>query len=82
MARPLAVAGGETFTVRGTLTEIASRLDPDQFLQISRSAIVRLDAVKELQPCFRADYRVVLGDGRMLSWSRRYRARSRGAFEL
>jgi DNA-binding LytR/AlgR family response regulator len=31
-------AGGETFEVRGTLTEIASRLDPQQFLQISRSA--------------------------------------------
>jgi two-component system LytT family response regulator len=75
-------AGGETFEVRGTLTEIASRLDPQQFLQISRSAIVRLDAVKELQPWFHGDYKVVLGDGRVLSWSRRFRARSRGAFEL
>ncbi len=75
-------AGGETFTVRGTLTEIAARLDEAQFLQISRSAIVRLDAVKELQPWFHGDYRVVLRDGRVLSWSRRYRAKTRGAFEL
>jgi two-component system LytT family response regulator len=75
-------AGGETYEVRGTLTEIATRLDPQQFLQISRSAIVRLDAVKELQPWFHGDCKVVLRDGRVLSWSRRYRARSRGAFEL
>jgi two-component system LytT family response regulator len=68
--------------VRSTLNELAARLDPAKFLRISRSAIVRLDAVRELQPWFRGDYRVILQDGTELTWSRRYRARARGAFEL
>jgi two-component system LytT family response regulator len=72
---------GRTFSVRATLTDLASRLDPDAFLQISRSAIVRLDAVKEMQPWFHGDYRVVMRDGRVLPWSRRYRAKARSAFE-
>jgi two-component system LytT family response regulator len=68
--------------VRSTLNELAERLDPSKFLRISRSMIVRLDAVRELQPWFHGDYRVILEDGTELTWSRRYRARSRGAFEL
>lgn len=74
--------GGESYTLRGTLAELAARLDPESFLQINRSTIVRLDAVRELQPWFHGDYRIVLRDGRVLTWSRRYRARHRGGFEL
>jgi two-component system LytT family response regulator len=68
--------------VRGTLAELAERLDPAMFLRINRSTIVRLDAIKELQPWFHGDYRVLLQDGTELMWSRRYRAKSRAAFEL
>ena len=74
-------AGADTHTIRGTLSDIASRLDPERFLRVSRSHIVRLDAVKELQPWFHGDYRIVMRNGVELMWSRRYRARSRGAFE-
>lgn len=74
-------AGDAVHVVRSTLTELAGRLDPAKFLRISRSTIVRLDAVRELQPWFHGDYRVVLQNGTELTWSRRYRARSRGAFE-
>lgn len=73
---------GRTYTVRATLSDLAERLDPDAFLQVSRSAIVRLDAIREMQPWFHGDYRIVLRDGRVLSWSRRYRARGRHAFEV
>jgi two-component system, LytTR family, response regulator len=68
--------------VRSTLNALAERLDPSKFLRISRSTIVRLDAVRELQPWFHGDYRIVLEDGTELTWSRRYRARARGAFEI
>lgn len=64
-------------TRRGTLAALAERLDPEQFLRINRSEMVRLDAVKELQPWFHGDYRVILKDGRVLTWSRRFRARDR-----
>jgi two-component system, LytTR family, response regulator len=69
---------GAVYTIRGTLAVIAERLDPQKFLRINRSEIVRLDAIKELQPWFHGDYRVVMRDGSTLMWSRRYRARDEG----
>lgn len=62
---------------RTTLAALAERLDPGKFLRINRSEIVRLDAVKELQPWFHGDYRILLENGDELTWSRRYRARSK-----
>jgi two-component system, LytTR family, response regulator len=59
---------------RGTLAGLGRRLDPRQFARISRSEIVRLDAIRELQPWFHGDYRVVLKSGPTLAWTRRYRA--------
>jgi two-component system, LytTR family, response regulator len=73
-------SGGTVFTLRGSITSLSARLDPEQFLRINRSEIVRLDAVKELQPWFHGDYRVVMGDGTTLMWSRRYRAQTAGEF--
>jgi two-component system LytT family response regulator len=72
--------GGTAFILRRSLTSLADRLDPEKFLRINRSEIVRLDAVKELQPWFHGDYRVVMGDGTTLMWSRRYRAQTAGEF--
>jgi len=73
-------SGGTAFLLRGSLTSLAERLDPEKFLRINRSEIVRLDAVKELQPWFHGDYRVVMGDGTTLMWSRRFRAQAAGEF--
>jgi len=65
--------GGETHTVRETMTALQKTLDPRKFLRIHRSAIVNLDRVKALQPWFRGDYRVVLSTGATLTLSRGYR---------
>ena len=73
-------SGGKSFTLRGNIGALAERLDPEKFLRINRSEIVRLDAVKELQPWFHGDYRVVMADGTTLMWSRRYRAQVAGDF--
>ena len=73
-------SGATAFTLRGTISALADRLDPEKFLRINRSEIVRLDAIKELQPWFHGDYRVVLQDGTTLMWSRRYRAQTAGEF--
>ncbi len=67
-------ARGGVFRVRRTLTSLAQRLDPARFLRINKSDVVRLDAVREIQPWSHGDYRMVLHDGRTLSWSRRFRA--------
>jgi two-component system LytT family response regulator len=71
-----------TFRVRGTISALAERLDPATFLRVNRSDVVRLDAIRELQPWSHGDYRIVLGDGSALLWSRRYRAQVAGVFEL
>lgn len=66
---------------RGALSTLEARLDPERFLRINRSEIVRLEAVKEFQPWFHGDWCVLMRDGSTLTWSRRYRARTRAAFE-
>jgi two-component system LytT family response regulator len=74
-----ATAGGE-YRRRGTLRDLEGRLDPAHFLRLNRSEIVRLDAIREVQPWFHGDARVVLTDGSVRTWSRRYRAKVEGLF--
>ena len=71
---------GEEYRRRGTLREIEERLDPAQFVRLNRSEIVRLEAVRELQPWFHGDARVILKNGAVLTWSRRYRGKVEGVF--
>jgi two-component system LytT family response regulator len=68
-------AGETSHYVRETLANVESQLPGDKFLRISRSIIVNLDRVKELQPMFYGDYSVILQDGSRLSMSRSYRDR-------
>ena len=56
------------------MAAIERRLDPEQFLRISRSALVRYDAIREMHGWSHGDYHIVLHDGTRLTWSRRYRA--------
>ncbi len=65
--------GRETHVLRETMSELESRLNPAHFLRVHRSAIVNLDRIKELQPWFRGDYRVILRDGTELTLTRNHR---------
>lgn len=65
--------GKDTHVVRETMSELERRLDAAQFIRVHRSAIVNLDRVKELQPWFRGDYRVVLNDGTELTLTKTHR---------
>jgi two-component system, LytTR family, response regulator len=67
-------AGAETYTIRGTLENLAQQLDPEQFVRINRSELVNLDRVKEMQPWFHGERRILLKDGSELTWTRRFRA--------
>jgi len=71
---------GTEYRRRGTLRDLEDRLDPARFLRLNRSEIVRLEAIREVQPWFHGDARVVLHDGTVLTWSRRYRAKAEGLF--
>jgi two-component system LytT family response regulator len=59
--------------LRETLSALEERLGSSEFARVSRSAVVRLDPVKELQPTFHGDYTVVLRDGTRVPLSRSYR---------
>ncbi len=52
-----------------------SACDRRTFRRISRSHIVRLDGIRELQPWFHGDGLVILTSGAKLRLSRRYRDR-------
>jgi two-component system LytT family response regulator len=65
--------GRETHILRETMNDLEARLDPAQFIRVHRSSIVNLDRVRELQPWFRGDYRVVLRDGTQLTLTKNHR---------
>jgi two-component system LytT family response regulator len=67
------VAGTERCRLRATLSSVAARLDPAQFLRINRSTLVRLDAVASMTEWSHGDYKVLMHDGTSLIWSRRFR---------
>jgi two-component system LytT family response regulator len=64
-----------SYLIREGIGSLSKRLDPSQFVRIHRSIIVNVRKIKELQPCNRGEYMVVLKDGKQLSCSRGYRAK-------
>jgi hypothetical protein len=64
---------GKRHIVRETMAAMEKKLDPEQFVRIRRSAIVRTDRVEELRPGQNGEYEVVLRGGTRLSSTRRYR---------
>ena len=69
----VAHVGKNEYVLRDTLTNLESKLPPGKFLRVSRSAIVNLDKVKELQPMFRGESVIILKDGRAVPTTRSIR---------
>jgi two-component system LytT family response regulator len=65
--------GKKSHLLRETISSLESQLDPKKFLRIHRSSIIKIDRIKELQPWFHGEYRVILLDGTQLTLSRNYR---------
>ena len=65
--------GSHSHLLRETMTSIAGRLPPEIFVRISRTSIVNVNRVKELEPMFHGEYTVVLKDGARLTMSRSHR---------
>jgi two-component system, LytTR family, response regulator len=63
-------APGGPFLLHVSLTELAGRLDPDRFVQVHRSHIVNLDAVKMLRPYDERRLLIVLTNGEEIVASR------------
>ena len=64
---------GRVYLMRETMTRLEQGLDPEHFVRIHRSTIVRVDRIRMLEPLFQGDYVVVLQDGARLPTSRTYR---------
>ena len=60
------------YILRGTLDHMEKQLDPKCFVRLNRSALVRIDAIDELEPWSHGEYNAKLIDGRLLRWSRLY----------
>lgn len=65
--------GKEKHIQRETLSSMEGKLPADTFVRISRSHIVNIKRVKELQPLFHGEYSVILTDGSRLTLTRTYR---------
>jgi two-component system LytT family response regulator len=61
----------EQLSMQPTLASLARRLEPRQFFQVSRGAIVRLDAVKEARPFSDGTGEITLANGQTMVVARR-----------
>jgi two-component system, LytTR family, response regulator len=68
-------AGRESHMLHTSLSRLEDKLDPETFLRIHRSTIINLKRIKELQPMFHGEYRIILKDGTRLTSGRSYRDR-------
>ena len=65
--------GKTTHPIRGSMASLEQELDPARFVRISRSAIVNIDRIQEIQPWFQGDHVVILQDRTRLTSTRGYR---------
>ena len=66
---------GRSYMIRESMGSLESRLDGAKFFRTSRSAIVNLDRVDEIQPAFRGEHVIILRDRTKVALSRPRRTR-------
>jgi two-component system LytT family response regulator len=66
-------ARGRRHLIRESLASLEERLDPDRFVRVHRSAIVRLDRVREIRSAGPGESVLILRDGTRVPVSRRRR---------
>jgi two-component system LytT family response regulator len=65
--------GRTVHALRESMAELEQELDPTRFVRVSRSVIVNLDRIQEIQHWFQGDYVLILADGTRLTSTRGYR---------
>ena len=68
-------AGNGRHRVRDTISAMETRLPQGQLVRVSRSAIVNLSAIREMQRWFRGNFVIILRDGTRVTTGARYRER-------
>jgi len=65
--------GSKNHVVDGPLAELAERLCADSFVQVSRSSLINIDSIAQLQEMFKGDLVAVMKSGQEVPVSRRFR---------
>lgn len=65
--------GKQTYLIREGLQKLETDLDPSNFVRIHKSAIARIDQIREMHRWFHGSYRIIMDDGTALILSRHYR---------
>lgn len=63
----------KSYLIRETMINMETKLDSDTFFRIHRSTIINVDKVKEMEPWFHGDYKVIMYNGEKLTLSRNYK---------
>lgn len=61
---------GRTFLKQQTLASLSAVLDPDRFVRVHRSHLLRLEALARLEPLGKGSHVAILSDGTRLPVSR------------
>lgn len=67
--------GAARYRVREAISSIERRVPPMQLVRVSRSAIVNLSAIREMQRWFRGNFVIILRDGTRVITGAKYRDR-------
>ncbi|HYW33365.1 MAG TPA: LytTR family DNA-binding domain-containing protein [Gemmatimonas sp.] len=67
----------QTVAIRDQISRLEAVLDPTEFMRVSRSALVRIGAIQEIQTWFGGEYILVLKGGARVHTTRSYRDRVR-----
>jgi two-component system, LytTR family, response regulator len=67
--------GGKSLLMRESLTSLESRLDPQRFVRVHRSAIVNVTRIRELRPDSEGGGVLILASGASIRFSRSRRGR-------
>ena len=73
---------GREYLLRETLGALLARLDPAAFVQVHRSHVVRVEAIRDVETLESGQYLLRLHNGERVGTGRRYRARLREALGL
>lgn len=65
--------GGKSYLKRQSLNSFEDKLDTDQFVRVSRSAIVNIERIKKIERNEKYHYHILLNNNHTVSWSRNYR---------
>lgn len=74
--------GDRSYLIRDTLSGLAERLDPEQFLRVHRSLIVQTSRIVEIESLFAGEYVLHLSTGRKLTSGRTFRAAVQAALGI